>query len=49
MNRSYIVNISKIKSITPLLGMQFNLHLVNNQKLKVSRNYYYQFKDKIGF
>lgn len=49
INRSYIVNTSKINSITPILGMQFSVHLENNQKLKVSRNYYYHFKDKIGF
>lgn len=48
VHRSYIVNKHKIEHITPLLGMRFNLKMITNEKIGVSRSYYYHFKEKIG-
>lgn len=49
VNNSTIVNRDKIKHIRPIIGMRFDLILENNKKASVSRSYYYQFKEKIGF
>lgn len=39
VHRSYIVQISKIKSLSPLTGGDFRLHLSNNATLTLSRRY----------
>ena len=49
VHKSYIVNRNKISCINPMIGMQFVLIMANQDKLRVSRSYYYQFKEKIGF
>jgi two-component system response regulator LytT len=49
INNSTIVNKEKIKHIRPIIGMKFDLLLVNGSKTLVTRSYYYQFKEAIGF
>jgi len=49
VHNSTIVNKEKIKHIRPIIGMKFELLLENGTKTTVSRTYYYQFKEKIGF
>lgn len=49
IHSSTIVNKEKIKHIRPIIGMKFELLLENGTKTTVSRTYYYQFKEKIGF
>lgn len=48
VHRSYIVNINKIQYIKPLLGNTFILKMETNEKIPVSRSYYFYFKEKIG-
>lgn len=49
VNNSTIVNKDKIKHIKPIIGMKFDLTLENGNRAFVTRTYYYQFKENIGF
>jgi len=49
VNNSTIVNRDMIKFIRPIIGMRFDLLLEKDKKVSVTRTYYYQFKERIGF
>lgn len=49
INKSCIVNKWQIKEIRPSFNMKLILIMKNNHKLEVTRSYYYQFKEFIGF
>ena len=49
VHKSFIVNRACIRSIHASLNMKFTLVLDNDEKLEVSRSYYYRFKEEIGF
>lgn len=48
INKSTIVNISKIKSIMPALNACYSLEMVNGILLECSRQYWKTFKQKLG-
>lgn len=48
INKSTIVNISKIKSIMPALNACYSLEMVNGILLECSRQYWKIFKQKLG-
>ncbi|CAM3610264.1 LytTR family DNA-binding domain-containing protein [Erysipelothrix urinaevulpis] len=47
INKSVVINQTKIKEIKPSMNMKFKV-LVGDQWLDVNRHYYYKFKDTIG-
>ena len=47
-SKSTIINISKIKTITPVFGGKLELTLENNEKQFVSRQYVKSLKEKLG-
>ena len=49
INKSEIVNINMIDYIVPIFGMKFKLTLKSKKYVYVTRTYYYNFKNKIGF
>lgn len=49
IHKSYIVQKKAIERIRSSIHMKFQLVLRNGSVLKVSRSYYYYFKDEIGF
>lgn len=49
IHKSYIINRHAIKRIRPTIHMKFTLLLEGDFILEVSRSYYYQFKEEIGF
>lgn len=48
INKSTIVNISKIKSIMPALNACYSMEMVNGILLECSRQYWKTFKKKLG-
>lgn len=49
VHKAYIVNKKDIKRIKTGLNMKFTLILSNQEKIEVSRSYYYHFKEEMGF
>jgi len=49
INKSMIVNKDKIKQIIPTFASKFVLVLLNDQRVEVTRSYYYIFKEELGF
>lgn len=49
VHKAYIVNKKDIKRIKTGLNMKFILILSNEEKIEVSRSYYYHFKEEMGF
>lgn len=48
ISRSCIVNLNFIKKIHPSLNMKFNLLMINDEIVTVTRSYYKIFKNRIG-
>lgn len=48
VSRSHIINVNMIISITPTHNMKYILTMKNNEKVSVTRSYYYIFKDFLG-
>ncbi|MEE0107420.1 MAG: LytTR family DNA-binding domain-containing protein [Merdibacter sp.] len=49
IHKSFLVNRRHIRQIKTSLNMKYTLVLSNKETLEVSRSYYYQFKEEIGF
>lgn len=49
VHKSYVININMIKKIKASFNSKYLLEMRNQDKVEVSRSYYYKFKDKIGF
>ena len=49
IHKSFLVNRRHIRQIKTSLNMKYMLVLSNKETLEVSRSYYYQFKEEIGF
>ncbi len=49
IHKSFLVNRRHICQIKTSLNMKYTLVLSNKEILEVSRSYYYQFKEEIGF
>lgn len=49
IHKSFLVNRKHIRQIKTSLNMKYTLLLSNKETLEVSRSYYYQFKEEIGF
>ncbi|QVK19117.1 LytTR family transcriptional regulator DNA-binding domain-containing protein [Mycoplasmatota bacterium] len=49
INKSCVVNKHQIKEIRPRFNTKLELLMNNKQKLEVTRSYYHQFKEFIGF
>lgn len=49
IHKSFLVNRRHIRQIKTSLNMKYSLVLSNKETLEVSRSYYYQFKEEIGF
>jgi len=47
ISQSHIVHLNHINSISPTMNRKFILKLSNNEKIDVTRTYYYQFKEFI--
>jgi DNA-binding LytR/AlgR family response regulator len=48
VSNSVVIAKSKVKRIAPSLYMKFVLTMANNQKVDVTRSYYYIFKEQFG-
>ncbi len=48
ISKSIVVNMSKIKSITPMGNGRFEARLENDEKLIISRQYISDLKDRLG-
>lgn len=48
VSRFHVVNMNKIKSIKPSQNLKFELMMINNSKINVTRSYYYIFKEFLG-
>lgn len=48
ISNSVIIKRNEIKKVTPTLGQKFYLTLNNNDKVDVTRTYYYKFKEYFG-
>ena len=48
VNKSYVINMKKIKSIYPLINSKFILTMVDKTEIDVTRTYYRTFKEKVG-
>lgn len=49
VSKSVIVHKDGIDSITPIINGRFDLHMLNNKVIVVTRSYRKSFKDYIGF
>lgn len=47
VSNSFIINLNMIKSITPTINRKFILIMKNDNKVQVTRSYYYKFKEFI--
>ena len=45
VSQGYIVNRYAILKINPMIGQKYMLHMKNNEKVTVTRNYYYKFRE----
>jgi len=48
ISKSVIVNIKKLKRLSPALGGRFEALLMNGEKIIISRNYVPDFKERLG-
>ena len=48
INKSTIMNRNHIKKIIPTINMKFYIHMMNNDKLDVTRSYYHRFKEEMN-
>lgn len=48
ISNSVIIAKNKVLKITPTLSMKFILTMINGEKVDVTRNYYYIFKEAFG-
>ena len=48
VSNSFIISINKIVKIESLIFQKFILHMINGDKVDVTRTYYYIFKEKLG-
>lgn len=49
INNSTIINIKKMKEMTPLVGQRIKIKLSNQVKVYVTRTYFKKFRGMIGF
>lgn len=47
-SKSYIVNLKKVKSLSPAFNGRFEAHMKNGEKVMVSRQYVPVLKEKLG-
>lgn len=48
ISNSVVIQKDKVKSISSTLSMKFILTMINDEKVDVTRSYYYIFKDSFG-